>query len=304
MTKIGLLVICLLSGFVLRRTPFFDASSPKVLNSLIVYFFIPVITLYQIPKINFEWNLVWLSVTPFMVYFFSFICMKMWSRITQADRKTEGALIMTCGIGSTSFVGFPIFEILYGSAGLSYGIILSLAGTIFVFNTVGLSTGLYYAQQSPNHRALLKKILTFPPLVVFFIAILLNISNISIPPVADEVLGILAAPFSVVALLTIGMQIDFEIDREFLKNILAGQLFKLVIAPLIIYVFMWHILDLQDVVAKVCILGAAIGSMNAVSIVAAQLGLNPRLSTLMPAIGIPLSVPVLFIVDWLLTSGT
>jgi len=300
MTKIGLLIICLLSGFVLRRTPFFDEKSPKVLNSLIVYFFIPVITLYQIPKISFEWNLVWLSVTPFMVYFCSFIFMKMWSRFTQADRQTEGALIMTCGIGSTSFVGFPIFEILYGDTGLSYGIILSLAGTIFVFNTLGLSTGLYYAQKERDYKGLFKKILTFPPLVVFFIAILLNVFTIKIPPVADEVLGMLAAPFSVVALLTIGMQIDLSIDRAFLKNLLAGQVFKLVIAPLIIYVFMWHILGIRDVVAKVCILGAAIGSMNAVSIVAAQLGLNPRLSTLMPAIGIPLSVPVLFLVDWLL----
>jgi len=300
MTKIGLLVICLLSGFVLRRTPFFDENSPKVLNSLIIYFFIPVITLYQIPKVNFEWNLVWLSLTPFIVYFCSFVFVKIWGKINPIDRQTEGALIMTSGIGSTSFVGFPVFEILYGSEGLSYGIILSLAGTIFVFNTVGLSTGLYYAQQSPDYRALLKKVLTFPPLVVFFIAILLNVFNVRIPPVADEVLGSLAAPFSVMALLTIGMQIDFSIDREFLRNLLAGQIFKLVIAPLIIYVFMWHILNLQDVVAKVCILGAAIGSMNAVSIVAAQLGLNPRLSTLMPAIGIPLSVPVLFLVDWLL----
>ena len=69
---------------------------------------------------------------------------------------------------------------------------------------------------------------------------------------------------------------------------------KRLTAPVLIYVLMWQVLGLQTVLAKVCILGAAIVSMNAISIVAAQMGLNPKLSSLMPVIGIPLSIPFLF----------
>jgi predicted permease len=64
---------------------------------------------------------------------------------------------------------------------------------------------------------------------------------------------------------------------------------------------MWHLLGIQDLTTKICILGAAIGSMNAVSILAAQLNLAPRLSVLMPAIGIPISVPILFLIDYLIS---
>ncbi len=67
----------------------------------------------------------------------------------------------------------------------------------------------------------------------------------------------------------------------------------------LVYLLLWHIVAVDDLIAKVCLLGAAIGSMNAVSIVAAQMGLNPRLASLMPAISIPLSIPLLFLIDYL-----
>ena len=301
MIKIGLLLTCLLVGFLLRRTPLFDERSPIVLNNLIIYFFIPVITLRYVPNIDFQPNLIWLSITPFMVYILGFLFFKLAGHFFTIDRNTEGALVMCSGIGSTSFVGFPVFEILYGETGLSLGIILSLAGTILVFNTLGVFTGLSYAQKEGHYSGILKKMLTFPPFVAFLVAILINWSGLEYPALISTILQQLSAPFSVLALLAIGMQINFSLPGIFLQKLLLGQSYKLILAPLIIYIFMWHLLGIQDLTAKICILGAAIGSMNAVSILAAQLNLAPRLSVLMPAIGIPISVPILFLIDYLIS---
>ena len=297
MDQVILLVCCLFSGFILRKSSLFDERSPVVLNNLIVYFFIPVITLYHVPKIVFEWNLVWLSITPYIIYLSSFVFIKMMNSFFPFDRKTEGALIMTSGIGSISFVGFPIFETLYGAEGLGYGIVLSLAGTFLVFNTAGISTGLYYSGQTRDRNSFIRKLLTFPPLVAFIIALLINAFNFELPVAIIFILQKLSAPFSVLALLAIGMQMDFSLDKSFLKTLSLGQIHKLIVAPVLIYILMWHILDLQNMVAKVCILGAAIGSMNSISIVAAQMELNPKLSAMMPAIGIPISIPILFLID-------
>lgn len=298
MLKFILLACCLFFGALLRRTKWFDEKSPLVLNNLLVYFFIPILTLYHVPKINFEIQLIWLSITPFLIYASSFVFIKMANRINKMDKKTEGALIMCSGIGSISFVGFPVFELLYGEEGLSYGIILSLAGTFLVFNTVGILTGLSYSQQTSTDKFfLLKKMATFPPFFSFVVAGMINFSGILYPPGMDDVLMRLSAPFSVLALLAIGMQMDFSLDRSFLKTLFIGQFHKLIIAPLVIYVFLWHLIGITSVVAKVCLLGAAIGSMNAISIVAAQMGLNPKLATAMPAIGIPISIPILFLIE-------
>lgn len=300
MVKIALLISCLVSGYLLQRTALFDKKSAIVLNNLIVYFFIPLLTLYHVPKIDFQVNLIWLSITPFLIFIGSILFFKIISSTRNIERKTEGALIMTSGIGSISFVGFPVFEILYGSQGLTYGIILSLAGTFCVFNTIGIGTGMYYSENSPDLKKLLQRIIRFPPLIAFLSAVIINISNIPIHHTIDELLARLIAPFSVLALLAIGMQIDISLDRKLLKNLLLGQTYKLIFAPIMIYVLMWHILGIQDTIAKVCILGAAIGSMNAISIVAAQMGLNPRLSALMPALSIPFSIPILFLIDYFL----
>jgi len=297
MNSIILLFCCLISGFLLRRLSVFNKDSPLVLNNLIVYFFIPVLTLLHVPKIDFQIELIWLSITPFIVYFSSFVFIKMVSRINPFEKKTEGALIMTSGIGSISFVGFPIFAILYGAEGLTYGIVLSLAGTFLVFNTVGISTGLYYSKQSRDSKKFIMEFLTFPPFVAFFLAMIINVSQIELSTEVNFILEKLSSPFSVIALLAIGMQIDFSVNFSFFKTLMIGQFFKLILAPIIIYVLMWHLLGIQTTVAKVCILGAAIGSMNAISIVAAQMGLNPKLSSMMPALGIPISIPILFLID-------
>lgn len=300
MQNLALLIICILFGILLRRSSKFDQQSAVVLNQLIIYFFIPVLTFHHVPYIDFQIDLIWLSITPFLVYLGSFIWVKAIQGIETLDQGSEGALIMSSGIGSTSFVGFPIFEMLYGPEGLAYGLVLSLAGTIMVFNTLGVGTGIYYAQQEQDYKKFLKRLISFPPLIAFLLALLINITGIAIPEIAQNLIERLAAPFSVLALLAIGMQIELKFDPDLLRQLLIGQGYKLFIAPLLMFVFMWYIVDQQDLVAKICILGAGIGSMNAVSIVAAQMGLNPRLATLMPAIGIPVSIPLLLLIDWLL----
>jgi len=77
-------------------------------------------------------------------------------------------------------------------------------------------------------------------------------------------------------------------------------LFKLILAPLIIYLLVRWCFDVQGVIGKVCVLGAAIGSMNAMSILTVEKKLDPKLAILMPAIGIPISIPILFIIDQLM----
>ncbi len=300
MSNLLLIAVCIFSGIILRRTPYFNEESSSTLNQLIIYFFIPLITLYQIPKIEFSTTLIWLSLCPFIVFFGSILFFNLLSLITNIKRETKAALILTSGISSTSFIGFPIFELLYGQEGLAYGVIMSLGGTILVFNTIGTSTLFYYTESKFDFFEIIKKIFTFIPFIAFLIGLGINFLGISYPLILDSLLSSITKPFAIIALLSIGLQIDFKINKEMFKNILFGQFYKLILAPLIIYLIVWNILGIQDLIGRICILGAAIGSMNAMSILTAEKKLNPNLATLMPAIGIPISIPILFIIDKIL----
>lgn len=297
MVKVGLIGICLLIGWAFRHSPKFDEKSPMVLNKLIINFFIPCLTLYHIPKITFDSELIWLSLTPFIIYMFAFLFVKGTKLFYGLNKSSEGSLVMTSGIGSISFVGFPIFEMLHGQEGLAYGIIMSLTGTLVVFNTIGIFTGLYYSKAKLGYKGFLLKLLTFPPLIAFVVAVVLKMTNVTLPESYDLILAKLIAPFSVLALITIGMQINLSSLKLVRKKLLIGLLFKCILAPAMIYVLMWHILGYQDLMGRICILGAAIGSMTSISIVAAQLGLEPKLSLAAPAVSIPLSIPILFLID-------
>jgi len=300
MSNILLIIICISSGYALKLSPFFNDESSSVLNRLIIYFFIPLIALYQVPKIKLDLDLVWLSLCPFIVFFSSFLFFQGIGKFTNLEKDTKVALILTSGISSTSFVGFPIFELLYGEQGLAYGILMSLGGTILVFNTLGISTLLYYTEDKVNFLGLIKKIARFIPFIAFVIAFIFNLCNVIYPKVIDEVLAKLVSPFSVIALISIGMQVKFKMSREIFKELLLGQLFKLILAPLIIFIIVWCYLDIQGIIGRVCVLGAAIGSMNAMSILTAEKNIKPKLSILMPTVGIPISIPILFVLDQLL----
>lgn len=300
MDNILLIITCILAGYLLKKTPFFNKDSSTVLNKLIIYFFIPLIAIYQVPKIVFEPSLIWLTLCPFIIYIVNFIFFQIIGPVLKMERDTKASLILTAGIGSTSFVGFPIFELLYGEIGLAYGILMSLGGTILVFNTLGISTLLYYSEDRINLLEVLKKILRFIPFIAFILGVLLNIADFIYPPIIDKLLSKLTSPFSIIALISIGMQVEFNIPKKMIKHLLLGQFCKLILAPLIIYFLLWQYFDVRGILGKICILGAAIGSMNAMSILTAEKKINPDLSILMPAIGIPVSVPILFIIDQLL----
>lgn len=295
--KILLLVCCITAGIILKKTPFFNDDSASVLNKLIIYFFIPLIAIYQVPKIEFQVSLIWLTLAPFILFGLSVIFFQIAGKIFSIETNTKAALILTSGISSTSFVGFPIFEILYGTEGLVYGVLMSLGGTVLVFNTIGISTLFYYTEGRPSIKLILKKVFTFVPFIAFLIGLGLNVSGLIIPEFIDKILAKLVAPFSVIALLSIGMQMNFKISKELVGSLMLGQFFKLILAPIILYFFIWHFLEIRDTVGKVIILGSAIGSMNAMSIFTAEKGLSPKLAILMPAIGIPLSIPLLFIIN-------
>jgi predicted permease len=57
--------------------------------------------------------------------------------------KKIGCLILTAGLGNTSFLGFPIIEALYGQEGMKTAILVDQPGTFVVLSTLELSATMY-----------------------------------------------------------------------------------------------------------------------------------------------------------------
>jgi predicted permease len=113
MPHLLLLIICLSFGGILQRTKGFPKDAYLGLNTVIINVCLPSITLLYTSEISFKANQLMVILTPYILFISSFIFFKIVARILKLDRSTTGALTITAGISSISFVGFPIFELLY-----------------------------------------------------------------------------------------------------------------------------------------------------------------------------------------------
>jgi predicted permease len=202
-------------------------------------------------------------------------------------RATTGALILVGGLGNTSFFGLPMVEAFYGHAGLSTAIVADQLGSFFALSILGITVAGIYSSGRPTVVEIVKRIALFPPFIALAIALLL------IPvPYADWLsvllkrLGDTLAPM---ALLSVGMQLRLGHIAEHKRNLALGLGFKLLVAPLAIYLLYVQLLGAHGQTIQVTLFEAAMPPMITAAIVANEHDLDPPLANLMVAVGLLLS---------------
>ncbi len=299
MTNLYFLFACLLLGFLLQKTKTLPDNAAATMNGLIVNVFLPALTLRYAVGLQWDSNTLLPILSTWIVFAASYCFFTFLKKYYRWDKSTVGALIVVAGISSISFVGYPIFELLYGIEGLQIGIAMSQSGTFLVCSTLGIATVSMFAtgeNQQVDWRQIFKDIFTFPPFVAFCIALIINILQIKYNPIFEEILGKIGAPFSCIALISIGFQMNFRVEKNNVSPLLFGLLFKLILAPLLIFFLYFICFKQNNLGAKISVFGSMLGSMNTIGIIAIRKGLNEKLILQLLAMSIPLSLVLLGIV--------
>lgn len=303
MANLVLLLVCLGLGAALRRWRVVPAGTPALLNQLLVVVFMPALTFLHLAVAQLDQRFLLPVLAPWLLFGASYLFFTAVGPRLKFSRGTTGALILTAGISSTSFVGFPIFELLYGPEGLAMGIMMSQAGSFLIGVTLGVAVASWYGAAEPSWGAMFGNVLRFPPFLAFVLAMAANAMGYRHPDLVRGVLEKLSAPFSVVALLSVGLQMNLTVPRQQTRALLLGLSYKLLLAPLLIYGLYHALAQQHGRVVDLCVVGAAIGPMNTAAVVADRYGLDPPLAAQMVGLGIPLSLPLLALLGWWLTSS-
>lgn len=300
MDKAILILVCMAAGLLLRRFKIVPVNSYQVLNELLINFFMPALILSQITELKFDSRFIFPILTAWIIFAAALVFFIVVGKWQNFSPKSTGALIITGGISSTSFIGFPVFEMLYGKEGLQIAILMSQAGSFLIGITLGVVVASWYSSTAPSAKQILRNVVGFPPFIAFVLAIALNILRIHFPVIVNEMLTRLSSPFLLLSLLSVGMQINFSAKEMDSKMLTAGLGYKLILAPLLIY-FLYHFAFGRDpLITSISVMGAAIGPMNTAAVIAGRYHLNANLASQMVAIGIPLSLPVIYIIYLLL----
>lgn len=302
MYNIILIFVCLSLGVLLQKVQFLPPSTYKRLNYILIYFCLPALALFYIPKIELDTKLLypigvtWISFTVSWL-FFSFLGNKFgWSR------KLTGCLIMTAGFSNTSFLGFPIIQALYGEEGLKMAILVDQPGTFVVLSTLGIFAATLYSNGSSSGVQIAKKILFFPPFIAFLLACLMNILHFDFHQYIQFSLQKTGSLMTPLAMISVGLQLHFDRKSKHFKFLSLGLFYKLILTPAMIYMLYVVILKQHSNMIQVSVMEAAMAPMISSSIIASSYGLKPRLSSMMIGFGIPLSFITL--VFWYFVANT
>ena len=302
MDSLILLFLCMIIGVALQFAKAFPTNTHVVLNQFVIYISLPALALYYIPKIQINQQLLFPLGIAWIGFLLSFLLFTMLGRIFGWSKKLIGCLILLGGLGNTSFVGFPVIEALYGKTGLQTAIIVDQPGSFMVMATLGIIVAALYSRGKPDPKTIILKIVSFPPFIAFFFAIVMNVLRFDFVSDMQSVFQKLGNTVTPIALVAVGLQLKFDRRSKHYGFLALGLFFKLIITPAFFYVFYRLLLKQDNLQIDISILESAMAPMITASVIATSNGLKPKLSTMMIGIGIPLSFVTLAFWYWILNA--
>lgn len=290
----------MIAGILCKRLRHFPTHTPQALNAFIIYLSLPCLVLSQLPKLlvtmDFSGNW-WLPVSMAWICFIIsyFLISKIGNKLGWRDAKI-GALILTVGLGNTSFVGIPLLEAIIGPEAVPVGILADQPGSFLVLSTLGILVAARYSGAKITPGFMAKRIFTFPPFIALIVSFLwFFIFGIKHPeslnnlfPAFEKVGGTLVP----LALFAVGFQLQFDLNifkRRWIP-LAIGLSLRLIIFPAFFAFFYIKVLGGNDLVTHVVVLESAMATMITAAVVANEFNLDSEIANLMVGMSIPISL--------------
>jgi malate permease and related proteins len=281
------IVLMMFIGYFFKRVHIFERDVATSLNQFVIFISLPALILLQVSQLTFSFDILIPVIVSWSVMVFSALIVLGISRVMEFSKEITGMLMLVAVLTNSSFLGLPIIQAYYGAKALPYIMVYDQLGVFLALATYGTFVSAFYSATTKVTTSIIAyKIIIFPPFIALIIALFLN--GITFPSSIELVLNSLSATVIPLALVAVGLQLEFKLPKHELKPFSVALFIKLIIAPLIsigiCYMFAW-----DNLAAKVSILEAAMAPMITAAAMASMAGLAPRLSSAIVGYGVILS---------------
>lgn len=282
-----LILLAITVGYFINRLNIFSKEAPAILNQFVIYISLPAMIILQVPKLTFSMDTLIPIIVAWGVMGISAILVLLFARIFSFSKEITGSLMLVAILTNSSFMGIPIINAYMGESSLAYILVYDQLGTFIALATYGTFIASYYSSKSQiSFKIITLKVLTFPPFLSLVLALLLM--GVEFHPVLSKVLSSFANTIVPIALVAVGLQLQFKLPREDLKPFSVALFIKLIIAP-IIAIVICKIFNWNNQAAMVSIMEAGMAPMITAGAIASMAGLAPRLSSAIVGYGILIS---------------
>jgi malate permease and related proteins len=296
MTTFLITLAYLAIGKILSRLPRFPAAADQVLSQYIIYVALPALVLLKIPELAFTREILIPVLLPWVMVAFSAALILAGSKFLPWNRETTGALLLLVPLGNTAFLGIPMVTAFFGEEAVPYALLYDQLGSFPALVIYGSVIVAIFgpAAQRPTPAGVLKRIITFPPLLALLLAI--GLRPLAYPEILALLLHNLAATLVPVVMIAVGFRLTLQLSREVIAPLACGLAVKLVLAPAAALLLV-SLLDLSGLPVRVSVFQAGMPPMVLAGVMAMAANLAPQLCAAMVGLGILVSfatLPVLF----------
>lgn len=263
------------------------AGAHAAIHAWLLRIAFPALVLEQIPRLIWEPALLFAAAAPWVVVIGAALFIPMMGRVLGWSRGSIGALVLTCGLGNTAFVGLPMIQALAGPEALGPALIADQLGSFVALSTVGVVLASMFAGDRVEPRELLLRIARFPPIIAMVVALFVRQLG-GWPEPVEAVLHRLGDTLTPLALFSVGLVFQFSALRGRGQLVAIGLAWKLMLAPLAVVMFGWAG-SVGGMPLMAGVLQAAQGPMITAGILAQEHRLDPELVSLVVGLGILLS---------------
>jgi malate permease and related proteins len=288
MSAFVLLCVCLGLGLAFSRSRQIPASAPAAINFWVINIALPALVLVQVPRLPLNASLVFAAAGPWLVLLGALALFAWLGRRGNWNAGTIGALVLTCGLGNTAYMGLPLIEALRGSPALGTAIIADQLGSFLALSTLGVAIAAYYSGSSAKPVELIRRVVLFPAFVALVVAFAVRGLG-GWPPWCVAVLSRIGDTLTPLALFSVGLQFRFGDLSLHAPRVATGLAWKLVLAPLVILAI-GSAMRVHGDILVVTVLQCAMAPMITAGILAEQHGLNPPLANTIVGIGVLISL--------------
>lgn len=288
MSALLMLFVCLTLGVLVRRFASPPAGIVAGINWWVIYVALPALALELIPRVKFDAQL-WFPVAAMgMVFAGAWLLFGLLGPRLGWSRERIGALILVCGLGNTSFMGYPLMEAMHGKEGLGLAVVADQLGCFPLLASAGIVVASLYTGRQPQPALIVRRILSFPAFIALFIGIAAGALG-GWPPLLDTVFTPIGATLTPLALFSVGLQFKLHTGQRMAGAVTLGLGWKMLLAPMLCWLI-GTAAGVGGLTLTVGVLEAAMAPMISAAILADEYGLEPSLANTVLGAGIVLSL--------------
>ncbi|MES0872577.1 AEC family transporter [Sinimarinibacterium thermocellulolyticum] len=288
MAAFALLLGCLTLGVLVARLARPPLGLAQGLNWWVINIALPALILDVVPRLRFDGQFWFLVVSQWLVFAGAFVLFRTLGAHLGWSRGRIGALTLVCGLGNTSFMGYPLLEALRGREGLALGVVADQLGCFVMLAVGGTLVAALYSGAQTHPRAIARRVLLFPAFVALLAGVLVGRFG-GWPLLIEDILHRIGGTLVPLALFSVGLRLRLRLERGQTLPLLLGLGWKLLLAPLVVLLLGWAA-GVGGLTLSIGVLQAAMAPMISAAILADQHQLDPSLANSVLGAGILLSL--------------